>query len=149
MNRMTFMVKFDFIGLLLLLPFAYVTHVMVKGSDKQIVFNTYAAAVLAGDGSFQAELSRETREIDALFPAITEDMSQACALGIALVAGPDGASEGAISEGKLAIHAFYADAVRSPEALQDVNLKTAYDYNNTKSRACNQSWSPWCGPRRC
>ena len=37
MNRMNLMVKFVFIGLLL--PFAYVTHVMVKGSDKQIVFN--------------------------------------------------------------------------------------------------------------
>ena len=39
MNRMNFVVKFILIGLLLLLPFAYVTHLMIKGSDKQIVFN--------------------------------------------------------------------------------------------------------------
>src|SRR5437667_277017 len=77
MNRMNYMVKFVFIGLLLLLPFAYVTHIMVKGSDKQIIFNqkesygvdyitpgyrllshlqdcrTYSAAILAGEDTLQ------------------------------------------------------------------------------------------------
>lgn len=39
LNGMNFFVKFVVIGLLLLLPFAYVTHLMVKGSDQQIAFN--------------------------------------------------------------------------------------------------------------
>ncbi len=39
LDRMNFVVKFIVIGLFLLLPFAYVTHLMVKGSDQQITFN--------------------------------------------------------------------------------------------------------------
>jgi PAS domain S-box-containing protein len=258
MNRMNFMVKFVFIGLLLLLPFAYVTHVMVKGSDKQIVFNqkevygidyitpaaqllsklqdsrTCSAALLAGDDSFRADLDRNAKDIAALLPVIdrvdeqyreefktddgrapcterwvqikstwtsvqrrtfkseaesyaayselcdlvtdwilnyaanysnlildpdldsywlmdafvgklpqiTEDLSQACALGIALGSRPDGASMETTSEERLAIHALYVDAVKSLKSFQDVNLKTAYDYNNTKSKTLQGRLEP-------
>ena len=39
MNRLSYVAKFLLIGLLLLLPFAYVTHLMIKESDRQIAFN--------------------------------------------------------------------------------------------------------------
>jgi len=39
MDKMNFVTKFLFIGIALLAPFAYTTHVMIKNLDKQIVFN--------------------------------------------------------------------------------------------------------------
>ena len=86
MNRMNFVMKFLFIGLLLLLPFAYVTHLMMRESEKQIVFNqkesygvgyitpgfrllshlqdcrSYSAAVLSGDASFAPALAKERQD---------------------------------------------------------------------------------------
>jgi PAS domain S-box-containing protein len=94
MNRMNFAVKFVVIGVFLLLPFAYVTHLMSKGSDKQIIFNekegygvdyitpafrllshlqdcrTYSAAILAGETSFRPALEKEKTEAEQLIPTI-------------------------------------------------------------------------------
>ncbi len=94
MNRMNFAVKFLFIGLLLLLPFAYVTHLMREESEKQIVFNRkeahgveyiapafrllsrlqacriQSAALLAGDASAEETLKHEQAKADALLPVI-------------------------------------------------------------------------------
>ena len=39
LNLMSFALKFIVIGILLLAPFAYTTHVMIRNLDKQIVFN--------------------------------------------------------------------------------------------------------------
>lgn len=39
MDKMNFVTKFLFIGVALLAPFAYTTHVMIKNLDKQIIFN--------------------------------------------------------------------------------------------------------------
>lgn len=39
MNGMNYVLKFLLVGLLLLLPFAYVTHLMVEASKKQSSFN--------------------------------------------------------------------------------------------------------------
>lgn len=256
MNRMNYVVKFVFIGLLLLLPFAYVTHLMVKGSDQQIIFNqkesygvdyitpvsrllghlqdcrTYSAAVLSGDEALWVELLRERKEADALIkeideidaryredlrttdgqslcsnrwkeikvvysalreqsltnqeesfagytevctlltdlilnyvanysnlildpdldsywlmdafvgkmPQIAESMSQACALSIAMAdrrkpgEGASGSLAPLTSEEKLGIHGLYIEAINSLKALHEVNLKTAFAHNNTKSK---------------
>jgi PAS domain S-box-containing protein len=94
MNRMNFVAKFLFIGLLLLLPFAYVTHLMRQETKKQIVFNrkesygveyitpafrllghlqscrTHSAAIFAGNASSIDLLAREMAAVDALIPVI-------------------------------------------------------------------------------
>ncbi|HLF93364.1 MAG TPA: ATP-binding protein [Planctomycetota bacterium] len=94
MNRMNFVLKFIFIGLLLLLPFAYVTHLMAKSADQQIVFNqkesygiqyivlgsrmlshlqdcrTYEAGILGGEASLTEALDREKQQADLLIPLI-------------------------------------------------------------------------------
>lgn len=83
MNRMNYVLKFLLVGLLLLLPFAYVTHLMVEASKKQSSFNqkesygveyvaaaldllgtvedarVVSSAIVAGDSSLAADLARD------------------------------------------------------------------------------------------
>lgn len=83
MNGMNYVLKFLLVGLLLLLPFAYVTHLMVEASKKQSSFNqkesygveyvaaaldllgtvedarVVSSAIVAGDSSLAADLARD------------------------------------------------------------------------------------------
>ena len=93
-HRLPFVHKFVVIGVLLLTPFAYTTHVMIKNLDQQIVFNqkesygvkyitssirllenvqdcrNYQAAILAGDGSYAKKVQLVKQEIADLIPLI-------------------------------------------------------------------------------
>ena len=268
MNRLNYVLKFLLIGLLLLLPFAYVTHLMVKESDKQIVFNqkesygveyitpalqllghiqaarNYSAAVVSGEPAFSGDLANEIRSIQTLIPRIDaldskfrddfgtnggkhpctdrwreirdaldegklralatqegslggyaqlsslvkdwilnyaanysnlildpdldsywlmdafvaklpvlmDDIAQASSRAIAhrsspfsrfstpVDRGPAGADP-ALEE-RLALHGLYTDATSTLDALVNVNLKTAYDYNNGKSKTVEPALGP-------
>jgi len=76
MDRMNFVAKFLFIGVVLLAPFAYTTHVMIKNLDKQIVFNqkeSYGVAYIGPSFHLLRELQECRLQSEGLRAGILTD----------------------------------------------------------------------------